>query len=300
MVIKGMSCDLPWRIHWRLSGADPGPFLAGIRRARPLSLVMEVDDPCEIGSFGFPWENTSVVVVLHGWKVARHPLPREGVLRWEFPVAGLEEAKDAGRIARDVPSSAALRWTPVRSNLTELPDIMETVYGNGTGLTLPNRPADGITARKDDDLPDYGVFGPDELHRMEELGGALGPRRLRIHDFILSALLGIGGPEPGGCGAADSMVFVTGSGEVFPCDSLAVRMGNLGDETLESIWRSPIRRRIRRDISAVPSVCGACEHLSGCLGGCRGASFHWFGHFGAPDPGCRKESPVSRVQCPEE
>ncbi|GBE15314.1 MAG TPA: SPASM domain-containing protein [Proteobacteria bacterium] len=291
MVIDYMSCDLPWRIHWRLSGADPGPFLDVIHQARPLSLLLEVIDPDEVVALGLPWENTSVVVVLEEWKTAPAPFFMKGISRWEFPVPGLEGAKPASGMIPETlpPAGLALRWIPGRASLKELPGILEFVHTAGLGLTLPNRPADDITARKGDDLPDFGAFGPDELHCMRKLADALGNRRLRVHDFVLSTLLGIEGPEPQGCGAADSTVFVDGSGMVFPCDSLAVRMGSLAEETIEDIWNSPIRRRIRRDIAATPSVCRTCDDLPRCLGGCRGAAFHTFGHFGAPDPGCRKE-----------
>lgn len=290
MVIDKISCDLPWRIHWRLAGADPGPYLAGLRRACPLSLVLEVIDPGEVDAMGFPWENTSVVVVLEGWKNFPRSFSAKGISRWEFPVSGLAEAKAAGRMAPDAlpPARVAFRWIPGRTSLKELPHILELVHAAGLGLTLPNRPADDITGRKGDDLPDFKVFGPNDLDRMRKLAGTLGSRRLRIHDFVLSALLRIGGPEPYGCGAADSTVFIAGSGAVFPCDSLAVRMGSLREETLENIWSSSIRRRIRRDITALPAVCNGCDDLPQCLGGCRGAAFHKYGHFSAPDPVCPK------------
>ncbi len=287
---QNMSCDLPWRIHWRLAGADPGPYLAALRQARPLSLVLEVDDPGEVHALGLPWENTSVVVVLEGWKTAPRPFSVTGVSMWEFPVSGLEEAKAAEKTVPEAlpPGRVALRWIPGRANLTELPAILELVHAAGFGLTLPNRPADDITARKGDDTPNFEVFEQNDLYRMRKSADALGSRRLRIHDFILSTLLGIEGPTPLGCGAADSTVFVDGNGMVFPCSSLAVRMGSLVDKTLENIWNSPIRQRIRRDITALPAVCGACDDLPRCLGGCRGASFHTYGHFGAPDPVCPK------------
>lgn len=281
-------CDLPWRIHWKLHRSDPAQHLDAVRECQPLSMVVEVDDPENLLPLGFPWSNTAVVVVLNGWKTVSGALPSAGIVRWEFPVAGPAEAEAAARrFFPDVSSSgAAFRWIPVKGALIDLPRMLELAIKEGCGLTLPNRPADDITAEEEDLLPGMEELTQSSLARLKKAAAQLGQDRLRVHDFILSAAMGLAGPEPLGCEAGNSTAFLDGEGTVYPCSSLLVKMGDLSGESFATIWAKPIRSRIRKDVSALPAVCTGCPVLKRCRGGCRGIVYHLRGHFGAPDLLC--------------
>ncbi|TNF49447.1 SPASM domain-containing protein [bacterium] len=281
-------CDLPWRIHWRLLGRDPEPYLDAVKECQPLSMLVEVNEPGDLSPLGFPWPNTAVVVVLREWKAVSGVLPSDGIARWEFPVMGPAEAEEiAGRFFPDMlPSLVSFRWLPVKGALNDLPRMLETAIGKGCGLTLPNRPADDITAEEEDLLPGMEELTESSLTRMKKAAAQLGHDRLKVHDFILSAAMELAGPEPLGCEAGNSIAFLDREGEVYPCSSLLVKMGDLSSESFASIWAKPIRSRIRKDVCALPSVCAGCPVLDRCRGGCRGIVYHLKGHFGAPDLLC--------------
>jgi len=281
-------CELPWRIHWRLHGSDPEKYLDAVKECQPLSMVVEVDDPENLRPLGLPWSNTAVVVVLHGWKTVSGALPSAGIARWEFPVAGPAEAEAVARrfFLGVSPSHAAFRWIPVKGVLNDLPQMLEFAIREGCGLTLPNRPADDITAEEEDLLPGMEELTESSLTRLKKAAAQLGQDRLRVHDFILSAAMDLDGPEPLGCEAGNSIAFLDSEGTVYPCSSLLVKMGDLSSESFSTIWAKPIRSRIRKDVSTLPAVCAGCPVLERCRGGCRGIVYHLKGHFGAPDPLC--------------
>ncbi|UCF31445.1 MAG: SPASM domain-containing protein [bacterium] len=280
--------DSPWRVHWRLLGCDPAPVAGMIREAGPLAVTLEVCSPDELSGLELPWPNASFVVVLQDWKMVRDGLSGSDVARWEFPVTGPEEARQAAELhsGRLPPWGGAFRWLPVRGRLTDLPVMLELAAKNRFGVTLPNRRADDITARKEDVLPLPGEPGALDRDTVMRLVEELGKERIRVHDFILSQTMGLSTTEPGGCEAANALVFVDEAGDVYPCDSLRVRMGSLRRESLRDVWEKPIRTRIRRDVSSLPPVCSSCDVLPLCRGGCRGIAFHVTGHFGAPDMLC--------------
>lgn len=280
--------DQPWRIHWRLLGNDPSPVLDRVRECGPLAIILEVQSAEELSPLELPWPNTSFVVVLRGWRDVSDSLPAEGVNRWEFPVRGPEEARETAKIMshRLRPGTGAFRWLPGRGRLSELPSLLEAALDTGFGVTLPNRPADGITSRSAVDQPLPGEVAALDMDVLKDLAAELGGERIRVHDFILSNIMGLSNTEPAGCEAANALSFLDVDGNVYPCDSLRVRMGSLRDEGLRAIWEKPIRGRIRRDVVSCPPVCSGCDALPLCKGGCRGISFHLKGHFGAPDPLC--------------
>ncbi len=285
-----LTFDQPWRVHWRLLGHDPEPILDRVKECHPLSVILEVNSPDELRNLGLPWPSTSFVVVLRGWSGTRGTLSGDGVVRWEFPVTGPEEARDAAVRFRDrpAPGMGAFRWLPARGQLGDLPLILQIDLKTGFGVTLPNRPVDGITARDGGMVPDPGELSSLDPAQLRKLASELGEDRLRIHDFILSQIMGLGTIEPAGCEAANALSLVDGDGEVYPCDSLRVKLGDLRQESLMTIWDKPIRQRIRRDVSSLPSVCSSCADLASCRGGCRGIVYHLKGHFKAPDPLCER------------
>ena len=284
----GINFDLPWRIHWRLGEGGAEHLARQVRSCRPLSIVIELQDPRDLDGLGLPWDGTEVVAVLEGWRLCKRELTNEGIRRWEFPVTDRGEAGEIRKrfFPEIAPGIASLRWTPERDGLSRLPDILDAAARYGFGLTLPNRHANDISSRGNETLP-----LPEEIKELDrenilEVIGRLGVDHLRIHDFIISEFLGLDGPEPGGCEAGNSIAFIDGDGIVYPCCSLLIPLGDLNEDDFAGIWKNPARDRIRKDLLELPSVCRSCSLLAACQGGCRGIVYHLFGHYGAPDPLC--------------
>ncbi len=284
----GIEFDLPWRIHWRLGVRGAEHLTRQVRGCRPLSIVIELQDPGYLDGLSLPWDGSEVVAVLEGWRSCGGELTNEGIRRWEFPVTDRDEAGEIRKrfFPEIAPGIASLRWIPERDGLSRLPGIMDAAVRYGFGLTLPNRSADDISSRGNETLP-----LPEEIKELDreyilEVIDRLGTDHLRIHDFIISEFLGFPGPEPGGCEAGNSIAFIDGDGIVYPCCSLLIPLGDLNKDDFAGIWKNPARGRIRKDLLELPSVCRSCSLLIACQGGCRGIVYHLFGHYGAPDPLC--------------
>ena len=154
--MKEAVCDLPWRIHWNMKESSIGHIQEAIRECCPLVMTVEVDDPRWLEPLGLPWPNTAIVAVLNGWRDFEGALSTAGIVRWEFPVKGpAEAARVAGRFFPVLPPArAAFRWIPSKGAIKDLGPMLDLCIREGCGLTLPNRPADGITAGEEDLFPD--------------------------------------------------------------------------------------------------------------------------------------------------
>jgi radical SAM protein with 4Fe4S-binding SPASM domain len=288
-----MNFDLPWRIHWQPGDPVSQDLIESIRGCCPLAVTLEIERICQLTPFDLPWEGTSLVIVYRGWRDPDQEIISGIAKRWEFPIEGPGEAKyleDASFLGLP-PAEAAFRWYPRRGQMRDLVSILETVGSSGCGLTLPNRPAGVITSEGSDAFPDVGEFSREVLAGLNAYAKVLRSDRVRVHDFILTEAFDLKGVEPQGCEAANSIAYIDHEGTVFPCETLMVPLGDLNREKLDTVWASPLRDRIRRDISSLPALCSACSDIHRCRGGCRGAVYHLLGHYGAPDPLCPADAP---------
>ena len=257
-------------------------------------MTLEIDLIRQLAPLDLPWEGTAAVIIHRGWRDPGQD-PVHGIARrWEFPIEGPGEARTlAVRSFLGLgPDEAALRWFPRRGKLRDLVPILEIVAESGCGLTLPNRPAGVITSEAREAFPDKGELAGDVLSELRALTGVLSSERVRMHDFILTQALGKEGVEPMGCEAGNSIAFIDADGKVYPCETLMVAMGDLRNETLDAVWSSPMKERIRKDVGSVPGLCSSCPDLPRCRGGCRGAVYHLSGHYGAPDPLCPADTEI--------
>ena len=90
-----------------------------------------------------------------------------------------------------------------------------------------------------------------------------------------------------GCAAGMPMgyVMVQSNGEVNPCMLLQVKLGNIREESIISIWEnSPVLAELRRR-ELLKGECGDCSHRGTCSG-CRGRAYEETGDMMAADPGC--------------
>ncbi|MBA7635569.1 putative mycofactocin radical SAM maturase MftC [subsurface metagenome] len=90
-----------------------------------------------------------------------------------------------------------------------------------------------------------------------------------------------------GCAAGMPMgyVIVQSNGEVNPCMLLQVKLGNIREQSIISIWEnSPVLAQLRQR-ELLKGKCGACSYKVTCSG-CRGRAYEETGDMMATDPGC--------------
>jgi radical SAM protein with 4Fe4S-binding SPASM domain len=88
----------------------------------------------------------------------------------------------------------------------------------------------------------------------------------------------------GGCGAGRLYCGMEPNGDIEPCVFIPIKVGNIREQSLTSIWReSSVLKQIRnRDLF---KGCGECEYKYIC-GGCRARAYAYFNDLQGPDPGC--------------
>jgi GeoRSP system SPASM domain protein len=192
----------------------------------------------------------------------------------------------------------AISFTADEISLESLPDILEEFAGSGARvLHLPN--VNAIRA-----LAEVGHVPVPRIEQLQaaaeriaKLPVSLKGKSLVVHDYFLWKLFrGIFPEETGkrigflGCHAASALAYVDWDGNVYPCDSLPIRLGNLQEATLQKIWRAPARIQILDALRAVPPECDGCGQIEGCLTGCRGLAYAVSGSLSARDPYCRESS----------
>ena len=78
---------------------------------------------------------------------------------------------------------------------------------------------------------------------------------------------------------------ITSKGDVLPClYSRALRLGNVFQDSLSSLYEEHIIRKIR-DGDGLGEPCRSCQFRSFC-GGCRARTYYLTGDWSAPDPWC--------------
>jgi GeoRSP system SPASM domain protein len=108
-----------------------------------------------------------------------------------------------------------------------------------------------------------------------------------IHDPFLWRLFYPSAALPeGGCNAANTMLYISPDGCVYPCPSLPFKLGTLKNGNLREIMSSRQKSELRKMLSKLPVECHQCVKATHCLGGCRGRSFVVNNSFAAIDPAC--------------
>ena len=90
-----------------------------------------------------------------------------------------------------------------------------------------------------------------------------------------------------GCAAGMHIgyVMMLSNGEVTPCILLQVKLGNIREQSIISIWEnSPVLAELRRR-ELLKGDCGDCSYKITCSG-CRGRAYEETGDMMAADPGC--------------
>ena len=221
------------------------------------------------------------------------------MLRRGYPVECVWDIGDtAGFLPRLPEGAKAISFVPDEDSADELPEVVaEFADSDLAELHLPNVNAVRAAAARGH-VP---VPGIDRLRAaagaVAALGLSLRGKRLIVHDYFLWKSLsatfpGVTGDrvEFSGCQAGTALAYVDWDGNIYPCDSLPIRLGSLEEGTLEEAWSSPIRARVADAVRSTPWACDGCAEHRGCLGGCRGMAYLASGSLGAPDPACPVEA----------
>ena len=200
----------------------------------------------------------------------------------------------AGFLSRLPDGAGAASFVPDAETAEELPDVVSEFAESGLSeLHLPNVNAvRAIAAGGQVPIPGIGALQA-AAAAISSRALPLGGKRLFVHDFFLWKALSAAFPgatgervEFAGCQAGTALAYVDWEGNVYPCDSLPVRLGNIAEAAFEEVWGSPARARLVAAIASTPSGCDGCAEYRGCLGGCRGMGYLAAGSLDAPDPAC--------------
>ena len=195
--------------------------------------------------------------------------------RWGYPIAFLWAIEGGNPFSRCIPEDArAVSFTPDEGTIHLLPRVLEDFAESGAKeLHLPN--VNAVRA-----LATVGHIPVASSGQFRELSRKLAPsrislggKRIVVHDFFLCRILRDVFPDEGGkrvefsaCEAGTRLAYVDWDGNVYPCDSIPIRLGNLLETPFERIWRSPQRIRVVEAIRSVPVDCDSCIAHSGCRG----------------------------------
>lgn len=298
-----MEFSMPVRIRWdvdfRGRSERPKRIARAIREAAPLFLELRFDGkkgvanlPAIFAEMNQGGSRIEATLRLSGetGSVATAGYPAR--FRWEID--------PSGRFPVTLPRGAsAVSFTPDEDSIGHLPDLIaDFADSRAKELILPN--VNAIRALKvNGSVP---IPAPGQLRevsgRIAALSVPLNGKRIVVHDFFLWQALKTAFPmavgervEFSGCQAGTALAYVDWEGNVYPCDSLPIQLGNLLDTSFERIWRSPSREKLADTIRSTPGGCLDCADRVGCHGGCRGLAFVTDNSFACPDPSCpRKEA----------
>jgi len=195
--------------------------------------------------------------------------------RWGYPITFLWAIEGGNTFSRCIPEDArAVSFTPDEGTIHLLPRVLEDFAESGAKeLHLPNVNAvRALAAVGHIPVASSGQFR--ELsQKLDASRISLGGKRIVVHDFFLCRLLRNIFTEEGGkrveffgCEAGTRVAYVDWDGNVYPCDSIPIRLGNLLETPFERIWGSPQRMRVVEATHSVPVDCDSCIAHSGCRG----------------------------------
>jgi len=195
--------------------------------------------------------------------------------RWGYPMDFHWEIEGGRTFSRCIPGDArAVSFTPDEETIHELPRVLKDFAESAAEeLHLPNVNAVRTLAAKGHvPVPQSGQFRA-VSEKLARSPIPLDGKRLVVHDFFLFRILrDVFGDERGkyvvfpGCEAGTDLAYLDWEGNVYPCDSIPIRLGNLLETPFERIWRSSQRARIVEVIRQVPVDCDSCMAHSGCRG----------------------------------
>ncbi len=162
-----------------------------------------------------------------------------------------------------------------RQNIDELPDLWRWARRNGFTPYVEVMTWQGRAKEH----PELEV-SPEELSALFEtiasIDSAEFGRKWDIHPPLVSSQ----------CARHEYSCTVTADGDIHPCPGVALPVGNIREQRLESILsQSEVIRKLRNIRSEVRGRCRTCDLGHRCYG-CRGHAYNVTGDYLAEDPVC--------------
>lgn len=223
-----------------------------------------------------PALDTAVLSILHGFNV-RLLLVRASTLD-DLRVVPQLKASDGPK------PPIGVSFDVSADNFGILPEVLSYCVENGVQhLVLPMQ-----RLQAGEDCFQLGRLEREELSsRLAEIDRSAA-MKITIHDPFLWRVFfpTVSFPE-GSCQAANTMLYIAGNGDVYPCPTLPYRLGNLFGTALRAIVESTGKKELRERLINPPAGCTSCAELDQCRGGCRGRGYFLTESWDEADPGCR-------------
>ncbi len=296
---------MPIRVRWDVDFGGrvgrPKRIARLIREIAPLRVDLEIEGERGMAELSAVFTEINKCGAKVGVTAGLTPRAAD-VVRWGYPVDLAWDIGTGGPFRSLLPEGTrAVAFTPDADTLDALPAVVaEFAASAARELRLRNVNAVRALARKGHvPVPRPGQVR-DACDAIGRAAVDLAGKTLVVHDYFLWKALRERFPEASGervefagCQAGSSLVHVDWDGNVYPCDSLPIRLGNLLETPFERIWRSPAREKVFAAIRAIPGACGRCGIYDECRAGCRGIAYAARESFDAPDPSCPK-NPAGR------
>jgi radical SAM protein with 4Fe4S-binding SPASM domain len=273
-------------------------FQGPAHRRAPRELSAEewisiVDQARALGAFFITLSGGEALVSPHFWRVAEH-VRRVGLGLRVFSNGIALGRETTRRLAALQPSSVEVTifsLTPAHHDaVTRVPGSLSRAVrglfrlrrlGVPLGLKCPllaESTADHASLRRlAERLGASLVFDP---HISPARDGSMAPTRCRGEDGALLSFLTDPAtvaleaqpsapvpPDRSPCGMARTFVSISSEGDVVPCPLLKKTAGNVRDEPLAALWRSPLMEQLRARRYGTLPTCGTCPR-SGYCGRC--------------------------------
>ncbi len=103
------------------------------------------------------------------------------------------------------------------------------------------------------------------------------------------------------CSAGISSYTILPDGEIIPCATLPIHLGNVLSDNLICLWYSSRELWKLRNINNLDKRCSSCHTIKTCKGGAKCIAHSYFGGISHPDPQCwslYKELPKKKIKLP--
>jgi radical SAM protein with 4Fe4S-binding SPASM domain len=191
--------------------------------------------------------------------------------------------------------STLVSFTASRSNFREFPEVARLGHELGVTRVWSDRliPSGSGAALSEE------LLSPEETRElfgiMREVRSELQRSFTRTEISLGRALqFLVGGGTPYRCGAGERLITLEPDGSVLPCRRMPIRVGNVRESRLASIYRKDPLLQALRDPERVSEGCEDCRHARSCSGGLRCLSYALTGDPFRADPGCWHARPVER------
>ncbi|GMU22989.1 MAG: putative coenzyme PQQ synthesis protein E PqqE [Phycisphaerae bacterium] len=250
-----------------------GVIARRLRKLRPAFVQVSIE--------GSPTIHDAVQVSIEGSPTIHDAIRGSG--SFDRAVRGLEHLTAAG-------VRTLISFTASRLNYREFPEVARLGRRLGVSRVWADRlvPYGAGAALRDQMLTPEQTREFVQIMRDAQNQTVLRWFRRRHTEIAMHRALQFlaGGGVPYRCTAGDKLIAIQPDGDVYPCRRMPIRVGNVMETPLASLYSdSPVLRALR-DRCRTPDGCGGCLYARTCQGGLRCLSYALTGDLFSSDPGC--------------